>query len=110
MPQTSDLSEAEIQQLLNPQGEGDGLEFFRRSLAASPLYRSLVARRQMVSIIHGFHLRYPSYGPCARVAFQWLSAHMFDQQLAAEVVELLVAAVYSSCDGLPYARPNHFMT
>eukprot|EP01126_Amoeba_proteus_P006058 TRINITY_DN12101_c0_g1_i5.p1 TRINITY_DN12101_c0_g1~~TRINITY_DN12101_c0_g1_i5.p1 ORF type:complete len:365 (-),score=83.69 TRINITY_DN12101_c0_g1_i5:297-1391(-) len=79
------------------------------NIISSPLYRDVLIRRSFVTIIHGFHLRHPSYGPTVRTVFRWLSGHLFDFQLHPELVELLVAAVYCGSDGLPYASPTHHL-
>eukprot|EP01125_Pyxidicula_operculata_P009718 TRINITY_DN318_c1_g1_i1.p1 TRINITY_DN318_c1_g1~~TRINITY_DN318_c1_g1_i1.p1 ORF type:complete len:1285 (-),score=355.00 TRINITY_DN318_c1_g1_i1:77-3880(-) len=83
----------------------------KNEILMNPLHRALVSRRMLAGSIHALHLRNPSYGPCVRLLHRWLASHMLLPHYHYELLELLVASVYtSSAGGMPYDPPTHFLS
>eukprot|EP01104_Vermistella_antarctica_P019185 TRINITY_DN739_c0_g2_i1.p1 TRINITY_DN739_c0_g2~~TRINITY_DN739_c0_g2_i1.p1 ORF type:complete len:1406 (+),score=464.94 TRINITY_DN739_c0_g2_i1:163-4380(+) len=73
-------------------------------VVAAEIERSYVQRVQHASSLRGFHLRHIEYGPTVRLVKRWLHAHLFTDCLRPELVELMVASLFTAPS--PFAAPN----
>ncbi len=69
--------------------------------------RFLVQRPIFTSSLRGFNMRYPMFGPVARICKRWMHAHMFTDFIYEEAIELLVA--YLFLNPSPYNAPGSLL-
>jgi U3 small nucleolar RNA-associated protein 22 len=66
---------------------------------ASTLLASLIKKHRIASshhaIVHGVNSLHPSAGAVVRMAKRWIDCHMFSSHFPIELIELLVAKVYT---------------
>ncbi len=77
------------------------------SPAASQLLRQLTKRHLLASrhhsMIHAVHTLYPSAAAVVRVAKRWVACHLLSGHITTELIELLVARIYS--DSSAFVQP-----
>ena len=83
------------------------------SLVATPADFALhFARRPTLhALLHGFATRVPTFGPAARLAKRWLSAHLLLPHFGGDLVDLLVAAAFQAAgaDAVPSSAHAGFL-
>jgi len=54
-------------------------------------------------ILHGLQMKHPMFGPTVRLAQRWMHCHLFSRKYQEEMIELIVAYIFSSPG--PYETP-----
>lgn len=58
------------------------------------------------SLIHAVHTRHPSASSVVRLAHRWVASHMLSDMLSIEVIELMVAKIYTESSSASMEEKN----